>query len=88
MWRSIRARALQADSGMPRQYIDCRDYPSENHCSLKISGEPDEVIKAALERAISTHGEKDSPELREQLARSLKEEKLESGRPFGLNVAS
>ena len=58
-----------------RTAIDCRDYPSENNCSLRISGSEEEVLNAAVEHAVSSHGHENSPELREQLKSMLKEAK-------------
>ena len=58
-----------------RSYIDCREFPSENNCSLKISGMPDEVLLAASQHAVSSHGHKDGPELREMLRSGLREER-------------
>ena len=57
-----------------RKVADCRDFPSESNCSLMISGREDEVVKAATEHAVSVHGHKDSPELREQIRSMLKDE--------------
>ena len=57
-----------------RKSIDCRDYPSEKNCSLKISGTETEVLDAAVEHAASAHGHQKSPELREQLKSMLKDE--------------
>jgi predicted small metal-binding protein len=57
-----------------RKSIDCRDYPSEKNCSLKISGREDEVLDAAVQHAVSAHGHKNSPELREQIKSMLKDE--------------
>ena len=58
-----------------RSYIDCREFPSENNCSLKISGTPDEVLVAASQHAVSSHGHQDTPELREMLKSGLREER-------------
>ncbi|MDP9105457.1 MAG: DUF1059 domain-containing protein [Candidatus Eremiobacteraeota bacterium] len=58
-----------------RSYIDCREFPSENNCSLKISGTPDEVLLAASQHAVSSHGHQDTPELREMLRSGLREER-------------
>jgi len=58
-----------------RKTIDCRWFPSENKCSLAISGTEDEVIKAASEHAVSSHGEKDTPELRKEIRQMLKDAK-------------
>ena len=56
-----------------RKSIDCRDYPSEKNCSLRISGSEDEVLDAATQHAVRSHGHKESSELREQLRSMLKE---------------
>jgi predicted small metal-binding protein len=55
-----------------RKSIDCRDYPSEKNCSLKISGKEDEVLDAAVQHAVSAHGHKNAPELRDQIKSMLK----------------
>ncbi|MCM2278089.1 MAG: DUF1059 domain-containing protein [Oligoflexia bacterium] len=59
---------------MARKYIDCRDYPSDIHCSLKISGEEQDVIRAAAEHGASVHGYQDSGEFREKLRGMLKDD--------------
>jgi predicted small metal-binding protein len=56
-----------------RKSIDCRDHPSEKNCSLRISGSEQEVLDAAVQHAVSAHGHKNSPELREQLKSMLKD---------------
>ncbi len=57
-----------------RYSMDCRKYPSESNCSLTITGERDEVLRAAAEHAVSVHGHEDGPELRESLAGALEPE--------------
>jgi len=57
-----------------RKSIDCRDYPSEKNCSLKISGTEEEVLDAAVQHAASAHGHTESAELRQQLRSMLKDE--------------
>jgi hypothetical protein len=57
-----------------RKSIDCRDYPSENNCSLKISGTEEEVLDAATQHAVSGHEHENTPELRERLRSMLKDE--------------
>ena len=57
-----------------RKSIDCRDYPSEKNCSLKISGTEEEVLNAAAQHAVSAHGHEQTPELREQIKSMLKDE--------------
>jgi predicted small metal-binding protein len=60
---------------MTRKVADCRKYPSVANCSLTISGEEEEVVRAAAEHAVSVHEHTDSPELREQIRASLDDEK-------------
>ena len=57
-----------------RKSIDCRNYPSEKNCTLKISGKEEEVLDAAVQHAVSAHGHENSPELRDQLKSMLQEE--------------
>jgi len=57
-----------------RKSIDCRDYPSDKNCSLKISGTEQEVLDAAVQHAVSAHGHEETPELREQIKSMLKVE--------------
>jgi predicted small metal-binding protein len=57
-----------------RKSIDCRDYPSEKNCSLKISGTDEEVLDAAVQHAVSAHDHEQTPELREQIKSMLKDE--------------
>ena len=60
--------------GAQRKSIDCRHYPSEKNCSLKISGTEEEVLDAATQHAVSAHGHENSPELRDQIKSMLKDE--------------
>ena len=57
-----------------RKSIDCRDYPSEKNCSLKISGTEDEVLDAAVQHAVLAHRHEETPELREQIRSMLKDD--------------
>jgi hypothetical protein len=57
-----------------RKSIDCRDYPSEKNCSLKISRTQEQVLHAAMQHAVSAHGHEETPELREQIKSMLKDE--------------
>ena len=59
---------------MTRKVADCRDFPSETNCTLTISGREMEVLQAASEHAVSTHGHVDGPELREQIHAMMKDE--------------
>ncbi len=57
-----------------RKSIDCRDYPSEKNCSLKISGTEEEVLDVAVQHAVSAHGHRNSAELRGEIRSLLKDE--------------
>lgn len=59
---------------MSRKVADCRDYPSESGCTLTISGEEDEVVVAALQHAVASHGHEDTEEVRTWLRENLKDE--------------
>jgi len=43
-------------------------------CTVKISGEEEEVLRAATLHAVDLHGHGDTPEFREQPRKSLKDE--------------
>ena len=57
-----------------RVFLDCRDLPNENDCTLYISGSKKEVLTAAIKHSIEEHGHKDTPELRKQLNSMLQKE--------------
>jgi hypothetical protein len=57
-----------------RKVADCRKYPSENNCTVTISGKEEEVLPLAVHHAVTVHGHKDTPELREQLKAVLEDE--------------
>lgn len=65
---------LDEEADMTRKVADCRDFPSETNCTLTISGREMEVLQAASEHAVSTHGHVDGPELREQIHAMMKDE--------------
>jgi predicted small metal-binding protein len=59
---------------MARKAIDCRDFPSENRCTVVISADTDqEVLDAAVAHAVKSHGHMDSPDLRAQIRHGIKE---------------
>jgi len=59
---------------MSRKMMDCRDFPSESKCTLTITGEEDEVIRAAVMHAVDVHGHRDTPDFRNELRKALKPE--------------
>ena len=59
---------------MGRKVADCRDFPSTVKCTLTISGEEEEVVRAAALHAVDLHGHRDTPEFRQQIRKFLKDE--------------
>ena len=59
---------------MSRKIADCRDFPSDSNCTLTISGEEDEVVRAAVQHAVDVHGHEDTAEVRNWLRENLKDE--------------
>jgi hypothetical protein len=59
---------------MERVMADCRRFESDSRCELTIIGPPDDVVAAAAQHAVATHGHEDTPELREQLRAMLEPE--------------
>jgi hypothetical protein len=59
---------------MGRKVADCREIPNDIGCTLTISGDEEEVVRAAAEHGITVHGEVDSMEYRASIRRSLKDE--------------
>jgi Protein of unknown function (DUF1059) len=64
---------------MTRKIIDCRSAPNEVGCTLAITGEPDELVAAASQHAVTVHGHDDAPELREQMRGLLADQRSEPG---------
>lgn len=53
---------------MDRVYIDCREFPSENGCTVAICADNDvELLEVAVQHAVAVHGHQDSAELRQQI---------------------
>lgn len=59
---------------MARQYIDCREFPSDTNCTVALSADSEqELMEAAVQHAAAVHKHQDSPELRQQLKQLFKE---------------
>ncbi len=58
-----------------RKVADCRQFPSEKNCTLTIAGTEDEVLEVAVQHAITAHGHKNTPELRNQIRSMLKDDR-------------
>ena len=65
---------------MTRKIVDCRNFPSQTRCTLTIVGDEDEVVRAAILHGVDVHGHTDTPEFRDQIRRSLKDESAASRR--------
>jgi predicted small metal-binding protein len=60
---------------MGRMFVDCREMPSENNCTVMISADSEaEVVDAAVAHAVASHQHEDTPELREQIRGGVKQE--------------
>jgi len=59
---------------MARLYVDCREMPSENNCDLAMAGSEEHLIEAAAIHVVTAHGHEDTPELREEIRSTAKEE--------------
>lgn len=57
-----------------RKVADCRKHPSENNCTVTISGKEEEVLPLAVHHAVTVHGHKDTSELRKQIKSMLEDE--------------
>jgi len=57
-----------------RKAIDCREFPSDKNCTLRISGTEDEVLDMAVQHATASHGHESTPELREEIRKLLKDD--------------
>jgi hypothetical protein len=57
-----------------RVMADCRRFESESNCQLTIIGPADDVVDAAVQHAVASHGHQDTPELRERLRALLEPE--------------
>lgn len=59
---------------MTRQYIDCREMPSQSGCSVALSADTTQELEdAAVQHAVAVHGETDSPALRAQIRQGMHE---------------
>lgn len=74
---------------MTRKFIDCREFPSDSHCSVAISADnEEELLQAAVEHAVSVHHHSDSPALRQQLRLLFKDGMPPEHQPIGGQAGS
>lgn len=53
--------------------FDCARVPEKQNCSVKIIGERDDVLQAAHDHLVSTHGLTAGSDLQQQVARAVDE---------------
>jgi predicted small metal-binding protein len=59
---------------MARKYVDCRETPSVANCTVGIAADSEEeLIEAAVQHAMAVHEHEDTPELREEIKKSMKD---------------
>jgi hypothetical protein len=58
-----------------RVRADCRRFVSDDDCRLTIVGPADDVVDAAVQHAVASHGRTDTPEMRERLRSMLEPER-------------
>ena len=59
---------------MDRVMADCRRFESDNRCQLTIIGPEDDVVAAAVQHAVASHGHEGTTEMREQIRAMLEPE--------------
>jgi hypothetical protein len=59
---------------MERVMADCRRFESDNRCQLTIIGPEDDVVAAAVQHAVASHGHADTRELHDGIRAMLEPE--------------
>jgi hypothetical protein len=67
-------RFSDKEARMERKMADCRRFESDSRCQLTIIGPEDDVVAAAVQHAVASHGHEDTPELREGIRGLLEDE--------------
>lgn len=53
---------------MARKYIDCRECPSDQHCTVAIAADSEaELLEVAAQHAVAVHRHQDTPQMRAEL---------------------
>ncbi|WP_019818840.1 DUF1059 domain-containing protein [Saccharomonospora saliphila] len=66
---------------MTRKYVDCRSTPSVAGCTLTMSGEEEELVRAAATHMVDVHGHTDDDTLREGIRHDLADEPVADTEP-------
>jgi len=57
---------------MGRMFVDCREVPSDNKCSVAIAADNErELLDAVVQHAVAVHGAKDTPDFRAELKKAI-----------------
>ena len=59
---------------MDRVMVDCRRFESDRNCQLTIIGPEEDVLAAAAQHAVASHGHEDNEEMRAGLRATLEPE--------------
>ncbi len=57
-----------------RKVIDCRWFPTREPCDIAISGSEEGVLDVAVQHFVQSHGQRNTPELRDELRSMLRHE--------------
>ena len=66
------------DTGQ-RIVADCSKFPSEKNCQFTIiadASERDELVEVATYHAVTHHGHQDTPEFKQEIAKTITDEGL------------
>ena len=66
---------------MPTVVFDCARVPGETSCSVKIIGERDDVLQAAHDHVVATHGVPADRDLQQYVAQAVDEHQA---KPYGM----
>ncbi len=58
-----------------RVKIECGKFPTGKGCSLTLAGTEEEVLGIAVQHAVQSHGQTDTPEFRQQLRSAMQEDR-------------
>jgi predicted small metal-binding protein len=62
---------------MARKILDCRECPSDIKCTIALSADTEEeLLDAAVQHGVNSHGYRDAAELRSKLRGAIKEETI------------
>lgn len=56
-----------------RKMADCRKTPSVNNCQMVMVGPEEDLLDAAVDHAVNKHGHERTPELREEMRKTLED---------------